>query len=96
MDIRHPCKDTDVAMVRWALAADLAVMVLLSKSDKLKQGQKSKTVRQVKQQLKALNERGAELHITPFSSLKGEGLVQLQTFMTSIYEKKPDINKDVG
>ena len=96
MDIRHPCKEMDVAMVRWALAADLAVMVLLSKSDKLKQGQKSKTVRQVKQQLKALNETGAELKITPFSSLKGEGLPQLHAFMNAVYKKNPDTNHDVG
>ena len=48
MDIRHPCKDMDVAMIRWALAAGLSVMVLLSKSDKVKQGEKAKVLRQLK------------------------------------------------
>ena len=38
MDIRHPCKEMDLSMINWALNANLKVLVLLSKSDKLKQG----------------------------------------------------------
>lgn len=90
MDIRHPCKDMDVAMVRWSLAAGLSVMVLLSKSDKLKQGEKAKTLKKVKNELNALNQDGAHLEISAFSSLKGEGLPRLHQFLNGIYQKKPD------
>ncbi len=89
MDIRHPCKDMDVAMVRWSLAAGLSVMVLLSKSDKVKQGERVKAVRQVKQRLGELVPVGGDLIISPFSSLKGEGVANLRTFLHKIYKKGP-------
>ena len=89
MDIRHPCKDMDVAMVRWSLAAGLSVMVLLSKSDKVKQGEKAKSIRSVKQQLKELVPPGGELIISPFSSLKGEGVSNLRNFLLQRYKKGP-------
>ena len=89
MDIRHPCKDMDVAMVRWALAAGLSVMVLLSKSDKVKQGERAKSVRKVKQSLGELVPPGGELIISPFSSLKGEGVSNLRKFLLEIYKKGP-------
>ena len=89
MDIRHPCKDMDVAMVRWALAAGLSVMVLLSKSDKVKQSVKAKSIRSVKQQLEELVPAGGELVISPFSSLKGEGVSNLRNFLLQRYKKGP-------
>jgi len=38
MDIRHPLKETDKEMVRWAVNAQIPVHVVLSKADKLKSG----------------------------------------------------------
>ena len=35
MDIRHPLKDLDQQMIEWAVSADLPVMLLLTKADKL-------------------------------------------------------------
>ena len=89
MDIRHPCKEMDVAMVRWSLAAGLSVMVLLSKSDKVKQGEKAKTIKAVKQTLGELAQANSELIISPFSSLKGEGVSHLRQFLTDVYKKIP-------
>ena len=37
MDIRHPLKDLDQQMIEWAVSADLPVMLLLTKADKLSQ-----------------------------------------------------------
>lgn len=38
MDIRHPYRDTDQELIRWAVASDLPVLVVLTKADKLKSG----------------------------------------------------------
>ena len=36
MDIRHPLKDLDQQMIDWAVSAELPVLLLLTKADKLK------------------------------------------------------------
>ena len=41
MDIRHPLKDLDMDLIRWAAEGDLPVLALLTKSDKLSQGKRS-------------------------------------------------------
>lgn len=89
MDIRHPCKDMDVSMVRWALASNLDVLVLLSKADKVKQGEKAKSVKAVRQQLGRLPAQPDQLSVTAFSSLKGEGLPTLTSFLDAIFKKNP-------
>jgi GTP-binding protein len=38
MDIRHPLKEFDLQMIKWANNAKLSVHILLTKSDKLKRG----------------------------------------------------------
>ena len=45
MDIRHPLKDLDQQMIEWAVSADLPVMLLLTKADKLSQSARSKQVK---------------------------------------------------
>jgi len=37
MDIRHPLKDLDMQMIEWAVASEIPVLALLTKSDKLAQ-----------------------------------------------------------
>ena len=72
-------------MISWALQSNLAVLVLLSKSDKVKQGPRSKTVRDVKQQLKKMNTMGAHLEVTSFSVLKNDGVRILEKFLNAYY-----------
>ena len=38
MDIRHPLKDLDQQMIEWAVDSNTAVLVLLTKADKLASG----------------------------------------------------------
>ena len=38
MDIRHPLKDLDQQMIEWAVDSNIAVLVLLTKADKLASG----------------------------------------------------------
>ena len=85
IDIRHPDKDMDWSMIHWALQANLAVMVLLSKSDKVKQGVKSKAVREVKERMKKLNTMGAHFEVTSFSVLKNDGIRILEKFLNNYY-----------
>ncbi|MFQ6372847.1 ribosome biogenesis GTP-binding protein YihA/YsxC [Shewanella sp. YIC-542] len=70
MDIRHPLKDLDQKMVEWSVASGLSVLVLLTKSDKLTQSARMKTVNEVRNKLKSLQ---GEVIVEPFSSLKGTG-----------------------
>lgn len=49
MDIRHPLKDLDQQMIEWAVSSDLAVLLLLTKADKLSQSERSKTVKMIRE-----------------------------------------------
>ena len=70
MDIRHPLKDLDMQMIEWAVLSEIPVLALLTKSDKLAQSAKMKTVNEVR---KALTDFGDWVQVEPFSSLKGTG-----------------------
>ena len=83
MDIRHFLKDADVQILLWAAEVELPVHCLLSKSDKLKSGAKSKAVMQCKKQLKELHPTAT---VQAFSSLKREGLDQLYSRLDNWYE----------
>ncbi|MEZ9539365.1 ribosome biogenesis GTP-binding protein YihA/YsxC [Shewanella sp. 10N.286.51.B8] len=70
MDIRHPLKDLDLQMIEWAVLSEIPVLALLTKSDKLAQNVKMKTVNAVR---KELAEYGDWVKVEPFSSTKGTG-----------------------
>lgn len=71
MDIRHPLKDFDWQMIEWALAEQLPVHILLTKSDKLKRGAAQNTLLAVR---KALS--GYEDYVSAqlFSAFSGAGI----------------------
>lgn len=71
MDIRHPLKPLDVAMLEWANESDLAVHILLTKADKLKRGAAMSTLLRVKKSLEVYSN---ETSIQLFSSLKETGV----------------------
>jgi GTP-binding protein len=71
MDIRHPLKDYDLQMLHWANQIALPVHILLTKADKLKKGQASSTVLQVRSELQKINEG---FSAQGFSSLKKTGV----------------------
>ena len=96
MDIRHPCKEMDMSMINWALKADLQVMVLLSKSDKMKQGARKETCRKVSKLLSEQMHASDNLEITTFSALKGDGVEALRDFLDRQFEKKPDPGEGIG
>jgi len=76
MDLRHPLKEFDIQMVKWANNAELPVHILLTKSDKLKHGAAMASLHSVEAQLRKLNlTAGVQL----FSSLKKTGKEQAIT-----------------
>lgn len=71
MDIRHPLKDLDKDLIDWAIDSDLPVLALLTKADKLSQGQAATEVLKVK---KALAPLKGDIKVHAFSSLKRTGV----------------------
>jgi GTP-binding protein len=70
MDIRHPLKEFDLQMIQWANNAELEVHILLTKSDKLKNGAAMAALHKVNAELSSKHLRAsAQL----FSSLKKTG-----------------------
>ena len=82
MDIRHPLKDLDKQLILWAIESEIPVLALLTKADKLKQGERSKTVKDVKA---AAAEFGGDVTVMAFSSLKLTGLPELKSKLTEWY-----------
>lgn len=75
MDIRHPLKEFDNAMLDWAKEAGMPIHLMLTKSDKLKRGPAQSTLLKVK---KAVKDLGSLVTVQNFSSQNGEGLDELQ------------------
>ncbi len=72
MDIRHPLKDLDQQMIDWAVASDIAVLVLLTKADKLASGARKAQVNKVREAVLAFN---GDVQVEPFSSLKSRAWI---------------------
>ena len=69
-DVRHPLKDFDRMMIGWAVQSNLPLLLLLTKSDKLKKGPAQNTLLAVKKELAELPDVSVQL----FSSLKKTGI----------------------
>ncbi|WP_111976775.1 ribosome biogenesis GTP-binding protein YihA/YsxC [Algibacillus agarilyticus] len=82
MDIRHPLKELDQDLIFWALDSNLPILVLLTKADKLKQGQRKQALMQVREASKGF---GGNIEIHAFSSLKGTGLPELERKLNEWY-----------
>jgi len=70
MDIRHPLREFDIQMIKWANKASLSVHILLTKADKLKYGAGMATLQKVSAELEKLN---LNTSVQLFSSLKNTG-----------------------
>jgi len=71
MDIRHPLKETDRALLTWCQAAGLPVHILLTKADKLKRGARQRRLHEVRRELERA---GLPATLQPFSAHDGLGL----------------------
>jgi GTP-binding protein len=79
MDIRHPLKEFDNAMLDWARDAKMPIHILLTKSDKLKRGPalKKNWLSLVKAFIAGESRAKTYLHVSPVTALLVRGLILL-------------------
>ncbi len=75
MDIRHPFKDLDQELIHWAVGAEIPVLVLLTKADKLKSGKRKAQLMMCREASLAFC---GDVTVHAFSSLNGIGLEHLE------------------
>jgi GTP-binding protein len=75
MDIRHPLKDLDQNLVFWAVSANLPVLILLTKADKLAAGKRKSQLLMVREASIAFN---GDVTVNVFSSLNGLGIPEIE------------------
>lgn len=83
MDIRHPFKDLDQQLIQWAVSADLPVLALLTKADKLKVGKRKAQLLMAQEAALAFC---GDVTVTCFSSLSGIGLAQVEEVLFDWFE----------
>ncbi|CEG55661.1 ribosome biogenesis GTP-binding protein YihA/YsxC [Legionella fallonii] len=83
MDIRHPLKDLDQMMIDWAIARELPVHILLTKSDKISRSDVKNSVLKVR---KAYDLAHHLVSVQSFSSLKKEGVSELISLLNQWFE----------
>ncbi|HBC57604.1 MAG TPA: YihA family ribosome biogenesis GTP-binding protein [Gammaproteobacteria bacterium] len=78
MDVRHPLTDYDQQMLAWCQSSNLAVLILLTKTDKLNQSERQK-------QLKLVNTHCTKyknkIDVILFSATKKLGLNEARTII---------------
>ncbi len=76
MDIRHPMQEFDNMMINWAMACEMPLHAILTKSDKLSRGAAQNTLLKLRKDLK---DAGFEDFVTVqvFSSHTGDGVDEL-------------------
>ncbi|MCW8093451.1 ribosome biogenesis GTP-binding protein YihA/YsxC [Alteromonas sp. ASW11-130] len=78
MDIRHPFKDLDQDLIHWAVSADLPVLALLTKSDKLKSGKRKAQLLMAREAALAFC---GDVTVNTFSALNKQGLPELEQML---------------
>jgi GTP-binding protein len=100
MDIRHPLQDFDLQMLNWAAQAGLAVHILLTKSDKLKRGPAQNARLKVEKHLRDMDPGCTLLSVQTFSSLKKQGLEELETqlnhWLSAEFEEPQEFDEPEG
>jgi GTP-binding protein len=87
MDIRHPLKDLDQQLIRWAVESQLSVLLLLTKADKLSQGARKTTLLEVREASLAFM---GDVTVHTFSSLSKQGLTELEQVLDEWYSRDGD------
>ncbi|MCK5819829.1 MAG: YihA family ribosome biogenesis GTP-binding protein [Psychromonas sp.] len=82
MDIRHPFKNLDQQLIYWAIDANIPVLALLTKADKLKHGARKLTLIKMREEAKRFD---GNIQVELFSSLQGLGVDILEKKITSWY-----------
>ena len=78
MDIRHPLTELDATLLDWCRAADVAVLAVLTKADKLARGRRAAALAETRGRLAAY---GAAVSGMVFSATKRIGHRELAEFL---------------
>ncbi|XNM43412.1 ribosome biogenesis GTP-binding protein YihA/YsxC [Escherichia coli] len=76
-----PLKDLDQQMIEWAVDSNIAVLVLLTKADKLASGARKAQLNMVREAVLAFN---GDVQVQTFSSLKKQGVDKLRQKLESL------------
>lgn len=87
MDIRHPLKDLDRQIITWAAMANIEVLIILTKSDKLANNARKNAINDVKRQL---IEFGCSYNLVAFSALNRQGLSEIKEILNRFYTQFQD------
>jgi GTP-binding protein len=90
MDIRHPLKDYDRQMLAWGMAARLPMLLLLTKSDKLKRGAGGATKLAVERDAREIAGSAAEVRVQRFSATERQGVESVQAVLDVWLQVPPD------
>lgn len=82
MDIRHPLKDLDRQIITWAALANLQVLILLTKADKLTPNATKNATNEVKKQL---IEFGCTYDLVAISSTNKTGVEQTREILSGYF-----------
>ena len=80
MDARRPLTELDRKMIDWFVPTGRPIHCLLTKSDKLTRQEQAKTLRETRN---ALAERGGQISVQMFSSLKKTGVDEADAAIAS-------------
>lgn len=80
MDARRPLTELDCKMIDWFAPTGRPIHCLLTKSDKLTRQEQAKTLRETRS---ALAERGGQISVQMFSSLKKTGVDEADAAIAS-------------
>lgn len=86
MDVRHPLSEFDEMMLGWADEQDMAVHILLTKSDKLKPGAAKNSLLEVRRRLREWEDM---VSVQLFSALKRQGLDEAQARLDAWLAPEP-------
>lgn len=93
MDIRHPYRDTDQELLHWATDCNIPVLILLTKADKLKAGQRKSTLLKAREAALVF---GDNVQVEAFSSLNQLGLPQVELILSQWLNQADEGPTDLG
>lgn len=86
MDIRHPLKDLDQQMIQWAVASQKAILLLLTKADKLSQNARMKQLKMVREAILPFQ---GDIEVEIFSSTHKIGQDKLANKLNTWFSLPP-------
>ena len=86
IDMRHPPTRDDLMMVDFLIECELPFVVVLTKKDKLSKKQQEERLAALQQELPYSD----QIHIVPFSAVKGDGVEELREIIDEIAEENKE------